>query len=629
MVTVYLAILFRVLEAGSVFNRAPHYKTCTVDALCFLCTLQSCSTMDSPPPATSPTLPGSLEIAPSSTVKNLEQSNDARLRETYENEEIERILRLFSTYVNEVKAPEAVEKPSKAFMSLDIPEDEGGPTDPESTPGPGESAPDHSSHYGCLSKQVAYHFLLPLLPPPKTPPQEFTLDRFRLASQRVYLAVVPHYTPFIVKLYRLAKWEDRYQSTIRCAGFWVLWWSELLPAAFFFSLIFILLKHRFLPYPSQSQLKRHREEISHSDKFSEQLFQRLSSPSLLGVGDVWRLGRLFMLPPKEKQKTVKVKAHPEVQAHSNGEDTSERTILEDTGDSDEIQEIKRLGLFLMNEIADFHERIKNIFLWRNPSSSWLYLSLILLLFLGSLLIPARFVLKGVSGALGFLFWHAVPVILALSPDERLRLPPLMLNVPTDTEYAMELISQRVAAGLEINHSKLAKGKPVSAESPPVDSPSSSMVGDHIDATVMPAKGLGKALISGISLLQDGIQFIKEQTGQPEDDTPSLINLINPSPNTHRYPAHHHGSSIPGFITLTPTTFYFSLVTPSITIELHDIIGIKKTGFLNELEIMITWSAPDTDGHKFDKVEKFWLLNRDELFVRMICTNSGIKWNLIP
>lgn len=585
--------------------------------------------MDSPTPATSSTLHDSLDTAPSSSMKNLEQFDDAQLREIYENEEIERFLRLFSTYVNEVKAPEAVEKPSRTFMSSDIPEDERGPMDPESTAGPRKSTPDH---YGSLSEEVAYRFLLPLLPPPKNPPQEFTLNRFKLASQRVYLAVVPYYIPFVVKLYHLAKWEDKNQSTICCAGFWVLWWLELLPAAFFFSLIFILFKHRFLPYPSRSQLRKHREEISHADKFSEQAFQRLSSPSVFGVGDVWRYGRLFMFPPKEKQRIVKVKAHPQVQTYLNGEDTSEQTILEDTGDCDEIQEIKRLGLFLMNEIADFHERLKNVFIWRNPSSSWLYLSLILLLLLGSLLIPARFVLKGISGALGFLFWHVVPVILALSPGERLRLPPPMLNVPTDTEYAMELISQRVAAGLEISPTRLAKGKPVSLEPPPVYSSSSSMVGNHIDATVRPAgvmpgraKGMEKALSSGKSLLQGGIQFIKMQTGQPEDDTPSFKSLVNPSATTYTYPAQH--SSAPGLITLTPTTFYFSPVTSTrsrLTISLQDIKGVKKAGVLKGLEI--TWSAPNMDSHKIDKLEKFrWINNRDELFARMISANSGMKW----
>lgn len=128
-------------------------------------------------------------------------------------------------------------------------------------------------------------------------------------------------------------------------------------AAFFLNLIIILLKHRFLPYPSQSQLRMHREEISYADNFSEQLSRRLSSPSVFGPRDMWRFGRLLMFSPKDKKRIVKLKAHSDPQNDSNIEEINELTAPEDN-DSDEIREMKRLGLYLMNEMADFHERIK-------------------------------------------------------------------------------------------------------------------------------------------------------------------------------------------------------------------------------------------------------------------------------
>jgi hypothetical protein len=58
-------------------------------------------------------------------------------------------------------------------------------------------------------------FVQPVLAP--KPAQEFTLNRFRLAGQRLYLAIVPHYLPFILHSYRLATWEDRRKSAALCA----------------------------------------------------------------------------------------------------------------------------------------------------------------------------------------------------------------------------------------------------------------------------------------------------------------------------------------------------------------------------------------------------------------------------
>jgi len=93
----------------------------------------------------------------------------------------------------------------------------------------------------------------------------------------------------------------------------------------------------------------------------------------------------------------------------------------------------------------------------------------------------------------------------------------MLDVPTDADFAMDLISQRVATGLEIRPTKLAKEKQVYSEAPLTDTHRSSVVGEHIDATISQSKvmtghikGMDKALDAGRSLLQGGKQFIKAQ-----------------------------------------------------------------------------------------------------------------------
>jgi hypothetical protein len=48
-------------------------------------------------PVSSPTFPGSLDSLLPPTSEDLDQFDEAQLREIHENEEIERFLRLFST----------------------------------------------------------------------------------------------------------------------------------------------------------------------------------------------------------------------------------------------------------------------------------------------------------------------------------------------------------------------------------------------------------------------------------------------------------------------------------------------------------------------------------------------------
>lgn len=208
-------------------------------------------------------------------------------------------------------------------------------------------------------------FVLPVLAP--KPAQEFSLNRFRLACQRLYLAIVPHYLPFLLNLYRLANWEDRRKSLALCIvsyyiapsdnlllivakGFWVLWWHDLLPAALPIYLLFVLLRQRFLPYPSHSQLKQHREEIHDADRFGEQLYRRLSSNSF-GVKDAWRIYNLVIFPSTEKRYSGSNRTYPPG-------DGAEPAVIEGGNDSEEIQWLKRLFLYLMNETADLHERVK-------------------------------------------------------------------------------------------------------------------------------------------------------------------------------------------------------------------------------------------------------------------------------
>lgn len=62
--------------------------------------------------------------------------------------------------------------------------------------------------------------------------------------------------------------------------------------------------------------------------------------------------------PKEKKYPGKNKTRPQSSNCPSTEGIDESTVLEDPNDSEEVQQFKRLSLFLMNEAADLHERIR-------------------------------------------------------------------------------------------------------------------------------------------------------------------------------------------------------------------------------------------------------------------------------
>jgi hypothetical protein len=95
----------------------------------------------------------------------------------------------------------------------------------------------------------------------------------------------------------------------------------------------------------------------------------------------------------------------------------------------------------------------------------------------------------------------------------------MSDVPTDAEYAMEMISIRVAAGLKIRPSRSSKGKqPFYAEPSPAFTANarSTLIEDQFDSKSerlkdipVRVKGMEQAIDSGKSLFQVGRRFINK------------------------------------------------------------------------------------------------------------------------
>lgn len=96
-------------------------------------------------------------------------------------------------------------------------------------------------------------------------------------------------------------------------------------------------------------------EIDEADKFGEMMTARVSSSSV--VTELWRLFRLA----HQTMKVTKKKPDKGKERISVDDTDSQSTAGEDgaaTHFSREERDIKKYGLFILDELVDFHERIR-------------------------------------------------------------------------------------------------------------------------------------------------------------------------------------------------------------------------------------------------------------------------------
>ena len=271
------------------------------------------------------------------------------------------------------------------------------------------------------------------------------------------------------------------------------------------------------------------------------------------------------------------------------------------------------------------------------------------------MLPTQVLSKLIFFILGFLFWHVVPVMCSLAPSDiarsvgwyqrwtysyclpTRRLPPAFSDVPTDVEYAMALISQRVAAGLEI---KPIKRDSLNQRSTIVD----SLLNENARASETQIDwkrwgnriALGKSTVSAITrlnpvrryYLKEALVFwrLKEGGWAPpincwNSQSVSLKSVLFflATDCCVAYPCQHH--SAPGLITLTQDTMSFTPLLrqdAKIIIALTAIKGVKKVGMLKGLQVR--WN--DASGDKEDRF--LWIGERDDLFARLV-GSDGKRW----
>ncbi|OCH96109.1 hypothetical protein OBBRIDRAFT_809339 [Obba rivulosa] len=603
--------------------------------------------MQTVPPAGSPSI--KLPDASAPTVPE-EELSEAQLRELYDEEEIERFLRLFSAYVREVKvAPssQATEQSGEEMSVLetetyedeDVDDPAGSTEGPEDTSRPPPS-PD-TQRTQLLTEWLAERYLLPLLPPPRQPSYNFTMHRLQLTLQRLYLSTVPILSPFVAGLVRLATWRDRRTSFTYCAMYWMLWHYNFLLPSVFLVVLYNLSRRKLFPYPTLAELREHRRELDRAEGFSSALAGILVSSSHVEIRDVWRVFRNIKHARKLKEAANLRNAHKDIGIDTQVDSRPQTDVFEKQEKAMENSNMKRTALFYLSELADLLERMRNIFLWRQPAASFKYGLLVLALFLLSML-PVQYLSKLAGFICGVCLWHIVPILAAIPASQRKRFPIPFREVPTDAEYAMELISQRVARGLDVKPRirRRAKRPETSTE----DMADGFGVPHHengeLESLISASapvdwKKVGERVADAKDQI-DNVKTLLRDGGWKRKNTWAALNplaprialpsgALEPRVQAHTFPAQH--GKTPGLITLTSSSMIFTPVystNAKSTIPIADITGLKKLGLVKG--VSVRWMDSNDNSQAQEREANFaWVGGRDELFARLVGI-GGHQWS---
>ncbi|KAH7883573.1 hypothetical protein F5I97DRAFT_1539034 [Phlebopus sp. FC_14] len=538
--------------------------------------------------------------------------SEAQLRRLYDEEEVKRFMNVFSVYVTEVRVPGASTVSdniqstlSTEYENLPSPIGHDGPyplTIPPLPPHPTERF---------LSERIAQTYVLPYLPLASHTSPPFTVKRLRVTAQRLYLATVPPYQAFLLDLVHLALWKDKRRSMMFCTCFWTLWFYDLLLPALMFRILWCLLRRRLLPYPSLNELQERQQDAVRARRFGEELQERLSS-SIIGPKDIWTLFKSYRTSIRNRERAPwqNTSLRPELTGATGScpddEPIDNEPAVPENGDSEEEQDLRRDFLQLLNEVADIHERVKK------PSVSQRYAYLLTVTAFGVLFLPAQYIAKLVYMFGGIIFWHVAPIIAALRPEERARIPPPFADAPTDAEYAIELITKRVASG---DYSVLPASKSDSNHS----SASSSAINmarasNESDVTLESQshdngginwRKWGARVAHGKSWINDGKQLFSADRGTGGHK--SFENVTAPHPRdvsteeTFAFPAQY--AAAPGLITLTSDTIYFTSLTATrakLVIPFTQLRRVKKIGPVKGLSVTWLPMEQERDGEREEK-----------------------------
>lgn len=198
------------------------------------------------------------------------------------------------------------------------------------------------------------------------------------------MAGYPTYVPFALTLYRLSTWKDPMISFATCSLYFLLWFYDALPLALAARILYMLLKHRYVPYPTAEDLRKRRRRTQETEALGDTMDRFSSSwisaaPVLIGgdfsLVDAWNTFRSIT-----KAKKVRAKAAAAEAVSNASSDTlfppqtapvkeALKKAKADRKRQEQEEDWRRDIVAFLEGLADVHERVRNIFLWRNPEVS--------------------------------------------------------------------------------------------------------------------------------------------------------------------------------------------------------------------------------------------------------------------
>ncbi|CAE6531587.1 unnamed protein product [Rhizoctonia solani] len=443
------------------------------------------------------------------TLKDANLTDDD-LRRMYDAEEVERYLRLFSSRVNEVALdPEHPE----ASTPVQDDDDEWVSVSKSSWPcvhnmGP---LPPHLANPQTPFQYIAalvYPYVV--LPRPQTSEtkRKFKVNRAAGAAQRLYLAAYPAYVPTLIYLCHLSTWRDPRKSAFWCAVFWTAWAGGFLSQIIVGRLLYVLYTGGHV---TREEIQRRRVAAREAEKLGKAIEGGIPGVGITGELGVWEVTKLVTGLGKKKGKKAK-SAVVEIRNDVTGGEGGPDEQVED------MEDWKLMLVDLADELADLHERIKNIFLHRRPELTRFYIIMLTLLFIGTFIVQDTS--KVVTMVMGFWFWFIPPVVKQLP-----KLPSPFSAAPTDAEVAMELISKRVERGERVIPERVSRRKKNKSVAEPgkLHVPSSGMSSrstiDLTDSSLVMSPST-TSLVDGTSSDDEadvGLVVAKSRTSAPQED----------------------------------------------------------------------------------------------------------------
>ncbi|SPO22222.1 uncharacterized protein UTRI_02230_B [Ustilago trichophora] len=215
--------------------------------------------------------------------------------------------------------------------------------------------------------------------------------------ERLY-TIAPFWEQLAFRIRRLYRWEDPKTTAAAAMIYFVLWYTNMIPTAFILMIMFYIMRFKYFP-PSESYLHEKVKMRMARGQAANTLSEKLRRRSRLDILNIYKRWVVTFGAPTQEA----------------------------------------MGL-----VADFHEKVKNLILWRNTGATRRTLILFGVLNLFVTFAPAQYVSKAIFFFLGITFFCLLP-LQSYFPSHRKALSPLWwatFGAPTDAQFAVQLLRKR-------------------------------------------------------------------------------------------------------------------------------------------------------------------------------------------